>query len=220
MTSDGAAERVIVAITGATGSIFGIRTLERLREFAVETHLVVSPWGARTIEHETSYRMPEVRALADVVHRPTDQAAAISSGSFLTRGMIIAPCSVRTLAAVANGLADNLITRAADVMLKERRRLVLMVRESPLSQIHLENMVKASRYGADIVPPMPAFYNHPASVEEMIDHIVTRALDQLALHSSATPRWGGDSYGAECGSAAQAKPTTISAPSSDPAPEQ
>jgi flavin prenyltransferase len=198
MTGQGPAERVVVAITGATGSIFGIRTLERLREFPVETHLVVSPWGARTIEHETSYRMPEVRALADVVYRPGDQAAAISSGSFITRGMVIAPCSVRTLAAIANGLADNLIARAADVVLKERRRLVLMVRESPLSQVHLENMLKVSRFGADIVPPMPAFYNHPASIEELVDHIVTRALDQLGLHSEATRRWDGEPLGPAC----------------------
>lgn len=184
-------ERIIVAITGATGAIFGVRALERLREFDVETHLIISPWGAKTIEHETGRSVKEVRALADVSHRPQEQGATISSGSFLTLGMLVAPCSVKTLAAISSGFADDLVARAADVVLKEQRKLVLMVRESPFSPIHLENMLRASRSGAIILPPMPAFYTKPASIDEMVDHIVTRALDQFGLHSDATKRWDG-----------------------------
>lgn len=184
--------RLIVAITGASGAIFGIRLLERLREFEVESHVVISAWGAKTIEHETDYTVADVRALADVAHKPVDQGAAISSGSFRTDGMVIAPCSVKTLAAIASGYANDLVSRAADVVLKERRPLVLMVRESPLSAIHLENMLKLARLGAVIVPPAPAFYNHPESLADAVDHIVTRALDQLGLHSDATARWDGN----------------------------
>lgn len=184
-------ERIIVAITGATGAIFGVRALERMREFDVETHLIISPWGAKTIEHETGRSVKEVRSLADVSHRPQDQGATISSGSFLTRGMLVAPCSAKTLAAISSGFAEDLVARAADVVLKEQRKLVLMVRESPLSPIHLENMLRLARAGATILPPMPAFYTHPASIEEMVDHVVTRALDQFGLHSDATKRWDG-----------------------------
>lgn len=184
-------ERIIVAITGATGAIFGVRALERLREFDVETHLIISPWGAKTIEHETRRSVKEVRALADVSHRPQDQGATISSGSFLTLGMLIAPCSVKTLAAISSGFAEDLVARAADVVLKEQRKLVLMVRESPLSPIHLENMLRLSRTGATMLPPMPAFYTQPVSIDEMVDHIVTRALDQFGLHSDHTKRWDG-----------------------------
>jgi 4-hydroxy-3-polyprenylbenzoate decarboxylase len=132
-----------------------------------------------------------VRRLADVVHKPGDQGAIISSGSFQTDGMIIAPCSVRTLAAITAGYGDDLLSRAADVVLKERRRLVLLVRESPLSEIHLENMLRLARMGVVIIPPAPAFYNHPKSVEDIVDHIVTRTLDQVGFHSAATPRWDG-----------------------------
>jgi 4-hydroxy-3-polyprenylbenzoate decarboxylase len=189
--SKNSSERIIVAITGATGAIFGVRTLERLREFDVETHLVISAWGAKTIEHETGLSVRQVRALADVSHRPGDQGATISSGSFATTGMIVAPCSVKTLASVASGLADDLVARAADVVIKEQRKLVLMVRESPFSPIHLENMLKLARMGVSILPPMPAFYNNPSSLEDMVDHIVTRALDQFGLHSDSTPRWDG-----------------------------
>ena len=191
MAADDNPRRVVVAITGASGAVLGVRTLERLRAFDVETHLVISAWGARTIEHETGRTVAEVRALASVVHRPGDQGATISSGSFRTDGMIIAPCSVRTLAAIACGYADDLVTRAADVMLKERRRLVLMVREAPFSEIHLENMLKLSRMGASIVPPVLGFYTRPQTLEDVVDHVVTRALDQLGLHSDATPRWDG-----------------------------
>lgn len=187
--------RLVVAITGASGSILGVRLLERLREFDVETHLVLSPWGARTLEHETAYTADGVRRLADVVHKPGDQSATISSGSFQTDGMIVAPCSVKTLAAIASGLAEDLVARAADVTLKERRRLVLVVREAPLSEIHLENMLKLARMGASIVPPVPAFYTRPKTLDDAVDHIVTRVLDQVGMSSSVTPRWDGDMTG-------------------------
>ena len=185
-------DRIIVAITGATGAIFGVRALERLREFDVETHLIISPWGAKTIAHETGRSVEEVRSLANVSYRPQDQGATISSGSFVTLGMLVAPCSVKTLAAISSGFADDLVARAADVVLKEQRKLVLMVRESPLSPIHLENMLRLSRAGATMFPPMPAFYLQPASIDELVDHIVTRALDQFGLHSEATKRWDGN----------------------------
>jgi 4-hydroxy-3-polyprenylbenzoate decarboxylase len=184
-------DRIIVAITGATGAVLGVRALERLREFDVETHLVVSAWGAKTIEHETGRSVKDVRALADVSHPPGDQGATISSGSFLTRGMLIAPCSAKTLAAIASGYGEGLIARAADVVLKEQRRLVLMVRETPFSQIHLENMLRLARAGAIVMPPVAGFYTSPGSIDEMVDQIVTRALDQFGLHSEATPRWDG-----------------------------
>ena len=185
-------DRIIVAITGATGAIFGVRALERLREFDVETHLIISPWGAKTITHETRRSVKEVRSLADVSHLPQEQGATISSGSFVTLGMLVAPCSVKTLAAISSGFANDLVARAADVVLKEQRKLVLMVRESPLSPIHLENMLRLSRAGATMFPPMPAFYLQPASIDELVDHIVTRALDQFGLHSEATKRWDGN----------------------------
>lgn len=184
-------ERLIVAITGASGAIFGVRTLERAREFDLETHLILSAWGAKTLQHEAGLTLRDMRQRADVVHRPTDQGAPVSSGSYETLGMVVAPCSVRALAAIANGMADDLVTRAADVVIKERRQLVLMVRESPLSAIHLENMLKLSRLGVTILPPMPAFYNHPASLDDMVDHVVTRTLDQFRLRSDRTPRWDG-----------------------------
>ena len=182
--------RLIVGITGASGSIFGVRLLEMLQGSGIETHLVMSRWGARTLVHETSYTPEQVNALATVVHPLTDQGAAISSGSFVTMGMVIAPCSVRTLAAIAHGLGDNLIHRAADVILKERRKLVLAVRESPLSEIHLENMLKLARMGVVIAPPMPAFYARPAGIDEMVNYTCVRLLDQLGLHVD-TARWSG-----------------------------
>lgn len=183
--------RIAVAVTGATGAVFGVRILQRLAAMDVETHLVVSQWGRRTIEHETSYSMAEVRAMADVVHSIGDQASRLSSGSFRIDGMVIAPCSVRTVAAVANGLADNLITRAADVVLKERRKLVLLVREAPLNDIHLHNLLTLSRAGAIVFPPMPAFYNQPRSLDDMVDHIAGRALDQFGLEPTDIRRWNG-----------------------------
>jgi flavin prenyltransferase len=183
-------KRLIVGITGASGSIFGVRLLEMLQESGIETHLIMSRWGARTLVHETSYTPEQVNALATVVHPLTDQGATLSSGSFVTMGMVIAPCSVRTLAAIAHGLGDNLIHRAADVVLKERRKLVLAVREAPLSEIHLENMLKLSRMGVVISPPVPAFYSRPATIDEMVNYTCVRLLDQLGLHVD-TGRWGG-----------------------------
>lgn len=182
-------QRLIVGITGATGAIFGIRLLEALRDSAVETHLIISKWGAHTLAEETSYPADRVRQLATYCYAPSDQSAPVSSGSFLTSGMVIAPCSVRTLAAIATGLGDNLIHRAADVVLKERRKLVLLVRETPLSEIHLENMLKLARMGAVILPPVPAFYNHPRSIEAVVDHVVMRTLDQFGIHTDLAERW-------------------------------
>jgi flavin prenyltransferase len=182
--------RLIVGITGATGSIFGVRLLEALRESGVETHLIVSKWGAHTLAEETSYSLDRVRQMAAYSYPASDQGAAVSSGSFLTSGMVVAPCSARTLAAIASGQGDNLIHRAADVTLKERRKLVLLVRETPLNEIHLENMLKLSRMGAVILPPVPAFYNHPPSIEAMVDHVVMRTLDQFGIHTDLAGRWG------------------------------
>ncbi len=183
--------RLIVGITGATGAIYGIRLLERLRQAGVETHLVISRWGARTLLHETPYSREQVEALADVTYAPHDMGAAISSGSFVTDGMIIAPCSVRTLATIAHGCGDGLVHRAADVVLKERRRLLLAVREAPLSEIHLENMLKLSRMGVVILPPSPAFYNHPRSLSDIVDHSVARMLDQFGVEVPGVQRWEG-----------------------------
>ena len=182
--------RLIVGITGASGTIFGVRLLEMLQGSGIETHLVMSRWAARTLVHETAYTPEQVQALAGVVHPLTDQGASISSGSFLTMGMIVAPCSVRTLAAIAHGLGDNLIHRAADVVLKERRRLVLAVREAPLSDIHLENMLKLSRMGVVICPPVPAFYTRPQSIDDLVNYSCARMLDQLGIHLDVS-RWSG-----------------------------
>jgi 4-hydroxy-3-polyprenylbenzoate decarboxylase len=183
--------RLIVAITGATGSIYGIRLLQMLQETGIESHLVLSRWGARTVEHETGYCSEEIQAMATCFHGAQDMGAAISSGSFLTRGMVVCPCSVRSLGAIAHGHADTLIHRAADVILKERRKLVLVVREAPLNDIHLENMLKLSRMGVVIFPPVPAFYHQPQSIGELVDHTVMRVLDQFGLHLETAPRWEG-----------------------------
>jgi 4-hydroxy-3-polyprenylbenzoate decarboxylase len=184
--------RVIVAITGATGAIYGVRILERLREAGAETHLVISRWGARTLLHETTWSREQVEALATETYAPADMGAAISSGSFKTDGMIIAPCSAKTLASIAHGYGDNLVHRAADVVLKERRRLVLAVREAPLSEIHLENMLKLARMGTVILPPMPAFYNHPQSIADIVEHTVGRILDQFGIEIPDAARWAGE----------------------------
>jgi flavin prenyltransferase len=183
--------RLIVALTGATGTIYGVRLLEMLQGTDVETHLVMSKWAARTLVHETTYTVDQVQALATEVYPLADQGAAISSGSFLTLGMVVVPCSMRTLAAIAHGLGDNLIHRAADVILKERRRLVLAVREAPLSEIHLENMLKLSRMGVSIVPPMPAFYSKPQTIDDVVNYTVARLLDQLDIHLDVRNRWLG-----------------------------
>jgi 4-hydroxy-3-polyprenylbenzoate decarboxylase len=184
--------RLIVGITGATGAIFGVRLLQALRESSVETHLIVSKWGAHTLTEETSYSLDRVRQMATYSYPAADQGASISSGSFLTSGMVVAPCSARTLAAIATGQGDNLIHRAADVILKERRKLVLLVRETPLNEIHLENMLKLSRMGAVILPPVPAFYNHPQSLDAMVDHVVMRTLDQFGIHTDLADRWSSE----------------------------
>lgn len=186
--------RLIVGITGATGTIFGVRLLQMLHGSGVETHMVMSKWAARTLIHETQHTVEEVESLATKVYPLGDQGAAISSGSFVTLGMVVAPCSMRSLAAIANGLADNLIHRAADVILKERRKLVLLVRESPLHDIHLENMLKLSRMGVVILPPMPAFYNHPQNLDDMINHVTMRVLDQFDIHLDVMNRWDGTMF--------------------------
>ena len=185
--------RLIVGITGATGVIYGVRLLERLRDAGVETHLVISRWGARTLAHETPYSREQVEALAHTTYAPGDMGAAISSGSFQTAGMVIVPCSAKTLGAIAHGFGDGLIHRAADVVLKERRKLLLSVREAPLSDIHLENMLKLSRMGAVILPPMPAFYNNPRSLTDIVDHTVSRMLDQFGIEApGGSQRWTGE----------------------------
>ncbi len=184
-------QRLIVGITGATGAIFGVRLLQALEGSGIETHLVISKWALQTIEHEVTLSVDAIRALASVNHEPGNFNAPIASGSFRVDGMVIAPCSVRSLAAIAHGSGDTLIHRAADVVLKERRRLVLLVREMPLSTIHLENMLTLARMGATIMPPMPAFYNHPKSVDDIVDHVVARTLDQLDLPAPFARRWEG-----------------------------
>ena len=183
--------KIIVGITGATGAIFGIRLLEILKQAGVETHLVMSQWAAATIQTETSYTVTEVEELADYHYSYQDLGARISSGSFPIDGMIVAPCSMKTLATIRMGLADNLITRAADVILKERKKLLLMTRETPLNDIHLENMLALSRMGTIILPPMPAFYNHPQNIDDLVNHIVYRTIDQFGIYLPGAKRWDG-----------------------------
>ncbi|WP_085524556.1 non-oxidative hydroxyarylic acid decarboxylases subunit B [Tuberibacillus sp. Marseille-P3662] len=183
--------KVIVGISGATGAIFGIRLLQLLKASDVETHLILSSWAMATIKHETSYTVDDVKQLADYAYSHKDQAARISSGSFQVDGMIVAPCSMKSMAAIRMGLADNLLTRSADVMLKERKKLLLLTRETPLSTIHLENMLELSRMGTIICPPMPAFYNHPQTIDELIDHVAFRTLDQFGIHIPEAKRWQG-----------------------------
>lgn len=184
-------KRIVVGITGASGAIYGVRLLERLRELPVETHLVATRWARVTIEHETGRSYAEVKQLADVVYAEADQAAAISSGSFRTDGMVVAPCSTKTLAAIASGFAHNLVCRAADVVLKERRRLVLAVRETPLNAIHLRNMLSLAELGVTIFPPTPAFYNRPQEIDELVDQTVLRILDQFGYELPSASRWSG-----------------------------
>lgn len=183
--------RIVVGITGASGSILGIRLLQALRSLEVETHLVLSRWAKATLLHETSFSVSDVEKLASVVHGSENQAASISSGSFKTDGMVVAPCSMKTLAAIRTGYSDNLLCRAADVSLKERRKLLLVARESPLSEIHLENMLALTRLGVVIFPPVPAFYSLPENVSGLVDQIVGRVLDQFGLEMPGTVRWSG-----------------------------
>jgi flavin prenyltransferase len=190
--------RLIVAITGATGALYGLRALDALRATGgVETHLLVSSAGWLNIQHELGLSKDAVHAHADVVHSVRDVGASIASGSFATDGMLIAPCSMKTLASVAHGLSDNLITRAADVTLKERRRLVLMVRETPLNLAHLRNMTAVTEMGGVIFPPVPAFYAKPRTLDDMVDHSVARALDLFALGAPRSLPWQGLGAAAE-----------------------
>ncbi|KAF1047110.1 MAG: Flavin prenyltransferase UbiX [Herbaspirillum frisingense] len=185
-------QRLIIAITGATGAIYGVRLLEHLRGHAqVETHLLISDAGVLNIHQELDKSRKEVEALAEVVHNVRDVGASIASGSFASAGMIVAPCSMKTLASVAHGLSDNLITRAADVVLKERRRLVLMVRETPFNLAHLRNMTAVTEMGGVIFPPLPGFYHRPASMEQMVDHTLGRVLDLFGIAHQLTPEWQG-----------------------------
>jgi 4-hydroxy-3-polyprenylbenzoate decarboxylase len=183
--------RLIVAITGATGVAYGVRLLEVLRAAGVETHLLVSEAGVLNLHQELDMNRKDVEALADVVHPVRDVGASIASGSFTSHGMIVAPCSMKTLASIAHGLSDNLITRAADVVLKERRRLVLMVRETPFNLAHLRNMTAVTEMGGIIFPPLPGFYHRPQSIEQMIDHTLGRVLDLFDIAHTLTPRWNG-----------------------------
>ena len=181
-----------MAISGASGAVYGVRLLQVLAELAdVQTHLTVSEAGFLNLQQELDLGRADVEALADVVHPVRDVGAAIASGSFQCDGMVVAPCSMRTLAAVAHGLSDNLITRAADVMLKERRRLILMVRETPLNLAHLRNMTSVTEMGGIIFPPVPGFYHRPQTLADMIDHTVSRVLDLLGLPQVNAPRWNG-----------------------------
>lgn len=186
-------KKIVVGITGASGTIYGIRLLEALaQDPSVETHLVMSRWAKENLAVEnTGYTEKEVRELANVVYDDRDMGASIASGSFQHDGMVIVPASMKTVAGIATGLADNLIARAADVTLKERRPLLLVPRESPFNQIHLENMLKLSRMGVDIIPPIPAFYNNPQTIDDLIDHNTMKLLDHLHLSNDYSSRWQG-----------------------------
>jgi flavin prenyltransferase len=185
-----AASRLIVGITGASGAAYGVAALKALRAAGIETHLVISKSGQITASHELAMSLAEVTALADVVYRIGDVAAAISSGSFQTIGMLVAPCSIRTLSEIASGVTSSLLTRAADVVLKERRRLVLMVRETPLHLGHLRSMTAVTEMGAIVMPPVPAFYTRPATVDDIVHHSVGRALDLFGIANELVSRWG------------------------------
>jgi 4-hydroxy-3-polyprenylbenzoate decarboxylase len=189
--------RLIIAITGASGAIYGIRALEILRAINdVETHVILTPAGLRTILEETEFKAEQVRKLADRIHDHRDIGAAISSGSFQTIGMLIAPCSVRTLSGIANSYDAELTVRAADVCLKERRRVVLLFREAPLHTGHIELMAQATRNGAIIVPPVPAFYTHPKTIDDIVDQTIGRALDLFGIETEIMKRWGGETSSA------------------------
>lgn len=186
--------RVVVAISGASGAVYGITILKFLKTAGIETHLVMSRWAHRTIELETDYTPQQVAGLADYCYPADDLAAAVSSGSFTHQGMVIAPCSMKTLAAIACGFSDNLIARAADVTIKEGRRLVLLPRETPLSPIHLENMLKLARLGVAIMPPLPALYHRPATLDDVVRQSAGRALDLLGIENNLFRRWGGELF--------------------------
>jgi 4-hydroxy-3-polyprenylbenzoate decarboxylase len=181
--------RFVVAISGASGAIYGLRLIEVLKDRDVEVHLIVSPWGWATIEEETSYTADAVKGLADYYYEDDDLSACLASGSFKTEAMIVSPCSMKTLASVACGFADNLISRAADVALKESRKLIMVVRESPLNAIHLQNMLTLSRLGVILLPPVPAFYIKPTSIGQLVDHTVGKILDQVDISHDLYKRW-------------------------------
>lgn len=183
--------KLVVAISGASGSFYGIRLLEVLKELKIESHLIISSSGQMTIKVESDYKLSYVKSLADRYYNYADIGADISSGSFRTDGMIIAPCSMKSLAAIANGYEDNLISRAAGVILKERKPLTLMVRETPLSAIYLENMLKLARVGVNIAPPVPSFYNRPEKIEDIVNHSVARVLDLHGVNTKLIQRWSG-----------------------------
>lgn len=185
--------RMVVGISGASGAVYGIRLLEALRKVDVESHLVITRSGKRTIAHETNLRLEDVRSLADHYYPSEDIGAAISSGSFRTMGMVVAPCSIRSLSEIAYGNTTSLLTRACDVALKERRKVVLMLRETPLRMTHLKAMQAAAEDGALIMPPVPAFYTRPDSLEDIIDHTVGRVLDYFDIETDMVRRWGEDS---------------------------
>ena len=192
MSGEPAPKRVIVAISGASGAVYGVRLLETLRALGgVETHLVVSKAGWLNVQQEMELSRTQVEVLADAVYPVDHVGATLASGSFQCDGMVIAPCSMRTLGAVAHGLSDNLITRAADVMLKERRRLIVMVRETPLNLAHLRNMTSVTEMGAIVFPPVPAFYHRPQTVAELVNHTVSRVVDLLGVAQPQAPRWSG-----------------------------
>ncbi|PCJ29451.1 MAG: aromatic acid decarboxylase [Rickettsiales bacterium] len=183
--------KIIVGISGSSGAIYGVRLLEMLKELGIESHLIISKAAHLTIAAETDHSPAEIKKLASYSYNPADIGARISSGSFRTDGMIIAPCSMKTLSAIANGYEDNLIARAASVVMKEQKKLALMTRETPLHAIHLENMLKLSRAGVAIVPPVPAFYNKPSTIDEIVTHSVVRVLDLFDIETSAIVRWNG-----------------------------
>jgi 4-hydroxy-3-polyprenylbenzoate decarboxylase len=182
--------RIVVGISGASGAVYGVRLLEALRALSIETHLIVSKAAEMTLTAETGRRPAELKVLADVVHPIKDIGAGPASGSFRAMGMVIAPCSMRTLAEIATGMSTSLLTRAADVALKERRRLILLARESPLTAAHLKNMLAVTEMGAIVAPPVPAFYIRPQTLDDLVDHTVGRVLDLLGLDNELTRRWG------------------------------
>ena len=181
--------RIVLAITGATGALYGIKLLKELNHAGVETHLIVSDSAKKTIELETDYYLPDLETMASQQHCNSNIAAAPASGSFLHQGMVVAPCSMKTLSAIASGYADNLINRAADVTIKERRKLLLLVRETPLSPIHLENMLKLARLGVIIMPPVMSFYHLPNSIEDIMKQLMGRIFDQLGIENTLVKRW-------------------------------
>jgi len=182
---------LVVGITGATGAVYGVRLLQRARALGVKTHLVATPAGVLSVHHELGLDRKALEALADEAHAPGDVGASVASGSYATAGMVVAPCSMKTLAAVAHAYADNLLTRAADVTLKERRRLILLVRETPLNLAHLRNMTTVTEMGGIIFPPLPAFYHRPASIDDMVNDTVERVIGLLGVTGAQARSWGG-----------------------------